>query len=100
MNKKQLMFKVADFFSEKGKVMTLDEYRSYGTEVPVKDYHVRRFWGTWARVMQAANKLVESGTVKLKDLDSESLSFEPQISIEGEDKASKLDMLRKGANED
>lgn len=64
-NKRQLIFKVVDFFNEKGKILSLAEYRAYGNEVPVKDYHIRRYWGSWNRVTQAANKLVEEGTITL-----------------------------------
>ena len=53
------MFKMVEFFNKQGKILTLDEYRALGTNVPVKDHHARRYWGTWNRIMAASTKLVK-----------------------------------------
>lgn len=42
---------VSDFFTEKGGVMDLATYKSYGSDAPVKDYMLRRHFGSWNRVL-------------------------------------------------
>ena len=36
--------------------MDLPTYKSYGSEVPVKDYMLRRAFGSWKRVLSAMKK--------------------------------------------
>ena len=48
---------VSDFFAEKGvEKMDLAEYKSYGSEVPVKDYILKRYFGSWNRILAVVNK--------------------------------------------
>ena len=47
---------VSDFFVEKGGVMDLAEYKSYGSDVPVKDFMLRRYFGSWNRVLSVVDK--------------------------------------------
>ena len=47
---------LSEFFTEKGGVMDLAEYKSYGSDVPVKDYILRRYFGSWNRVLSVVNK--------------------------------------------
>ncbi len=42
---------VSDFFTENGGVMDLATYKSYGSDAPVKDYMLRRHFGSWNRVL-------------------------------------------------
>ena len=48
---------LSDFFAEEGvEKMDLTTYKSHGTKVPVKDYMLRRAFGSWSRVLSAMNK--------------------------------------------
>ena len=48
---------LSDFFSEKEeKKMDLPTYKSHGNDVPVKDYILRRNFGSWNRVLSAMKK--------------------------------------------
>ncbi len=43
---------VSDFFAAKGvESMDLATYKSYGSDAPVKDYLLRRAFGSWNRVL-------------------------------------------------
>ena len=43
---------VSDFFTgEKVESMDLATYKSYGSDAPVKDYMLRRHFGSWNRVL-------------------------------------------------
>ena len=43
---------LSDFMASKDvEVMTLAEYKEYGNDVPVKDYLLKRYFGSWNRVM-------------------------------------------------
>ena len=46
---------LSEFMAKKG-VMDLAEYKSHGNDVPVKDYLLRRAFGSWNRVMSVMNK--------------------------------------------
>ena len=47
---------VSEFFVEKGvEKMDLVEYKSYGSDVPVKDFVLRRYFGSWNRVLSVVN---------------------------------------------
>ena len=47
---------LSDFMAEKGvEVMDLPAYKSHGNDVPVKDYLLRRAFGSWNRVLSAQN---------------------------------------------
>ena len=56
MTKDMMVKAVSDFFVEKGGVMDLAEYKSYGSEVPVKDFMLRRYFGSWNRVLSVVDK--------------------------------------------
>ena len=56
MTKNMMIKAVSDFFTEKGGVMDLAEYKSYGSDVPVKDFMLRRYFGSWNRVLSVVNK--------------------------------------------
>ena len=56
MTKDMMVKAVSDFFVEKGGVMDLAEYKSYGSDVPVKDFMLRRYFGSWNRVLSVVDK--------------------------------------------
>ena len=48
---------LSDWFVEKGvESMDLRTYKSHGNDVPVKDYLLRRAFGSWNRVLSAMRK--------------------------------------------
>ena len=47
---------LSDFMTKKGGVMTLAEYKAEGNDVPVKDYLLRRAFGSWSRVLSVVTK--------------------------------------------
>ena len=48
---------LSDFFAEEGvEKMDLTTYKSHGMKVPVKDYMLRRAFGSWTRVLSAMKK--------------------------------------------
>ena len=55
---KDMMAKALSDFLVKNKVETMDlpTYKSFGNDVPVKDYLLRRPFGSWKRVLSAMNK--------------------------------------------
>ena len=55
MTKNMMLIALQDFFVEKKvDTMSLAEYKGYGSEVPVKDYMLRRAYGSWSRVLSVA----------------------------------------------
>jgi len=55
MTKNMMLKALSEFVASKGvEHMTLAEYKAGGTEVPVRDYLLRRKFGSWNRVMAAA----------------------------------------------
>ena len=43
---------LSEFMASKGvDSMTLVEYKGYGSDAPVKDYILKRYFGSWNRVM-------------------------------------------------
>ena len=52
------MIKALSDFMVKNKVQTMDlaEYKGYGNDVPVKDYLLRRAFGSWNRVLSQVAK--------------------------------------------
>ena len=57
MTKDMMAKALSDFFVEKGvESMDLPTYKSHGTDVPVKDYMLRRAFGSWKRVISAMKK--------------------------------------------
>jgi|TARA_Y100000361_G_scaffold105758_1_gene95497 hypothetical protein len=55
MTKDMMVKALSEFMADKG-VMDLAEYKSHGNDVPVKDYLLRRAFGSWNRVMSVMNK--------------------------------------------
>lgn len=55
---KDKMAKALSDFCKKHKVESMDliTYKSHGNDVPVKDYLLRRAFGSWNRVMSAMKK--------------------------------------------
>ena len=55
---KDKMAKALSDFCKKNKVETMDliTYKSHGNDVPVKDYLLRRAFGSWNRVLSAMKK--------------------------------------------
>ena len=48
---------LSDFFVKKGvETMDLLTYKEFGNDVPVKDYLLRRAFGSWTRVLSAMKK--------------------------------------------
>ena len=48
---------LSDFLVEQGvETMDLATYKGHGTDVPVKDYLLRRAFGSWSRVLSAMKK--------------------------------------------
>ena len=48
---------LSDFLVEQGvETMDLATYKSHGTDAPVKDYLLRRAFGSWSRVLSAMKK--------------------------------------------
>jgi hypothetical protein len=57
MTKNMMAKALSDFFAEKGvENMDLATYKGHGTDVPVKDYILRRNFGSWNRVLSAMKK--------------------------------------------
>ena len=57
MTKDMMAKALSDFFSEEGvETMDLPTYKSHGNDVPVKDYMLRRAFGSWNRVLSAMKK--------------------------------------------
>ena len=47
----------SDFMASKGvKTMDLATYKGFGNDVPVKDYLLRRAFGSWNRVLSVVKK--------------------------------------------
>ena len=57
MTKDMMAKALSDFLSKEGvDTMDLATYKGYGTEVPVKDYMLRRTFGSWNRVLNTTMK--------------------------------------------
>ena len=56
MTKDMMVKALSDYMTEKGGVMDLAEYKSLGNDVPVKDYLLRRAFGSWNRVLSVVSK--------------------------------------------
>ena len=56
MTKDMMAKALSDFLTKKDmKTVTLSEYKGFGNDVPVKDYLLRRAFGSWSRVLSAMN---------------------------------------------
>ena len=47
---------LSDYFKKEGGIMDLSTYNSKGNVVPVKDYLLRRAFGSWSRVLSVVSK--------------------------------------------
>ena len=48
---------LSEFIASKGvETMDLKTYKSFGNEVPVKDYLLKRYFGSWNRVLSVVKK--------------------------------------------
>ena len=48
---------LSEFMAKKGvETMTLAEYKAVGNDVPVKDYLLKRYFGSWNRVMSVVKQ--------------------------------------------
>ena len=47
---------LSEYFKEEGGVMGLPAYKAKGNDVPVKDYLLRRAFGSWSRVLSVVSK--------------------------------------------
>ena len=48
---------LSEFMASKGvDSMTLVEYKGYGSDAPVKDYILKRYFGSWNRVMSVVKQ--------------------------------------------
>ena len=57
MTKDMMAKALSDIFAEEGvEKMDLTTYKSHGMKVPVKDYMLRRAFGSWSRVLSAMKK--------------------------------------------
>tara|TARA_R100001463_G_scaffold38744_1_gene83148 strand:- start:535 stop:816 length:282 start_codon:yes stop_codon:yes gene_type:complete len=57
MTKDMMAKALSDWFAEEGvESMDLRTYKDYGNDVPVKDYMLRRAFGSWKRVISAMKK--------------------------------------------
>ena len=57
MTKDMMAKALSEFFVKKGvETMDLLTYKEFGSDVPVKDYLLRRAFGSWTRVLSAMKK--------------------------------------------
>ena len=47
---------LSEYFKKEGGIMDLPAYKAKGTDVPVKDYLLRRAFGSWSRVLSVVSK--------------------------------------------
>jgi len=57
MTKDMMIKALSEFMAKKGvETMTLAEYKAVGNDVPVKDYLLKRYFGSWNRVMSVVKQ--------------------------------------------
>jgi len=57
MTKDMMIKALSEFMASKGvDSMTLVEYKGYGSDAPVKDYILKRYFGSWNRILAVVNK--------------------------------------------
>lgn len=57
MNRKTSLQTIVEFFKAKGKIMTQAEYAAC-TDAPISLNMVKRYWGSWNRVMAASARQI------------------------------------------
>ena len=56
MTKDMMIKTLSEYMAKNGGVMDLVEYKSHGNNVPVKDFLLRRAFGSWSRVLSVVKK--------------------------------------------
>ena len=57
MTKDMMIKALSEFIASKGvETMDLKTYKSFGNDVPVQDYLLKRNWGAWNRVLGVVRK--------------------------------------------
>ena len=56
MTKDMMVKALSEYFKKEGEVMGLPTYKAKGNDVPVKDYLLRRAFGSWSRVLSVVSK--------------------------------------------
>jgi hypothetical protein len=56
MTKDMMVKALSEYFKKEGGPMGLPEYKEKGNDVPVKDYLLRRAFGSWSRVLSVVSK--------------------------------------------
>jgi hypothetical protein len=56
MTKDMMVKSLSEYFKKEGGVMGLPAYKAKGSDVPVKDYLLRRAFGSWSRVLSVVSK--------------------------------------------
>lgn len=56
MTKDMMVKALSDYFKTEGGPMGLPAYKAKGNDVPVKDYLLRRAFGSWSRVLSVVSK--------------------------------------------
>jgi len=56
MTKDMMVKALSDYFKAEGGPMDLPAYKAKGNDVPVKDYLLRRAFGSWSRVLSVVSK--------------------------------------------
>jgi len=69
MNRKTVLGTLLKYFEEKGEVFTAQEYLDQ-TDKPVRMIMVKRYWGSWNRVMGAAARHFAANPLKTTKVES------------------------------
>ena len=56
MTKDMMVKSLSEYFKKEGGVMGLPAKKAKGNDVPVKDYLLRRAFGSWSRVLSVVSK--------------------------------------------
>jgi len=56
MTKDMIAKAVSEYFVKEGGILNLVEYKEKGKDVPVKDYIIRKHFGSWNRFVAVINK--------------------------------------------
>jgi hypothetical protein len=86
MTKDMMVKALSEFMADKG-VMDLAEYKSHGNDVPVKDYLLRRAFGSWNRVMSVMNKRypVSVAPVEVEKPKAPKVEKKAEVKVESKD---------------
>jgi len=56
MTKDMMVKALSEYFKKEGEVMGLPAYKAKGKDVPVKDYIIRKHFGSWNRFVAVIGK--------------------------------------------